>query len=158
MYFYYLTILLFFFPALLETSSPKLEGKIPYKKFFLSLIILVCIFQMGLRWETGTDWDAYLLHFNSQSLIYPFDNTEDYFEKGYTFLVLISKLIVPKYWFFLLIHSIILFLLIRKSYVYFTPYSFNKFTPVLCIISRCMGFEQTVACDGARPFKFDISI
>ncbi|MDR6086409.1 hypothetical protein QE441_002203 [Chryseobacterium sp. SORGH_AS909] len=123
MYFYYLTILLFFFPALLETSSPKLEGKIPYKKFFLSLIILVCIFQMGLRWETGTDWDAYLLHFNSQSLIYPFDNTEDYFEKGYTFLVLISKLIVPKYWFFLLIHSIILFLLIRKSYVYFTPYS-----------------------------------
>lgn len=123
MYFYYFTILLFFFPALLETSSPKLEGKIPYKNFFISLIIIICILQMGLRWETGTDWEAYLDHYNLQSLTFPFYNPEDSFEKGYTFLVLISKLIIPEYWFFLFIHSIILFLLIRKSYSYFSPYS-----------------------------------
>lgn len=123
MYFYYFTILLFFIPSLFESSFPKLEGKIPYKKFLIGGVITVCIFQMGLRWETGTDWIPYLEHFDSQNTNSPFINTDYSFETGYNFLVWLSKCLVPEYSFFLLLHAVIFFLLLKKGYEYFSPYS-----------------------------------
>lgn len=122
MYFYYFTILLFFFPTLLETSNPVLRGQIPYKKSLIIFVVALCIFQMGLRWETGTDWNAYLDHFNSQNYTNPLVNDDVPFELGYNLMVSLSKFLVNDYSFFLLIHAIVFFLLIKKGYEYFTPY------------------------------------
>ena len=103
MHFYYLTIFLFFIPALFETSFPKMRGNIQYKNYLLTGVVIVFIIQMGLRWETGTDWIPYLDHFNYQNIATPFTNDRDSFEIGYNFLVSITKWILPNYSFFLLI-------------------------------------------------------
>ena len=71
MHFYYLTIFLFFIPALFETSFPKMRGNIQYKNYLLTGVVIVFIIQMGLRWETGTDWIPYLDHFNYPLSISP---------------------------------------------------------------------------------------
>lgn len=77
---------------------------------------------MGLRWETGSDWNAYLEHFKEQSYNAPFSNNKFDFERGYNFFVSITKFFVPEYSFFLLVHAVIFFYCIKKSFLFFTPY------------------------------------
>lgn len=122
MYFYYLTIFLFFIPALFETSFPRYEGKITHKKIIIGGIIAICIFEMGLRWETGTDWFPYLHHFEQQDISTPFENADFGFESGYNFFVSISKLISAQYPVLLFLHALIFFLLIKKGFEYFSTY------------------------------------
>lgn len=122
MYFYFLTAFLFFIPTLFETAHPDLKGKVQNKNYLVGGIIVVLIIQMGLRWETGSDWIPYLEHFKSQNTATPFTNPDYSFEKGYNFLVSISKWLVADYSFFLFIHAVIFFLLLKKGFKFFTPY------------------------------------
>lgn len=123
MYFYYFTIIFLFLPAFFETAFPESRGKIPFKKLFLLFSFSVIALQMGLRWETGTDWIPYFNHFYSQDLSTPFVNLENNFESGYNFFVSTIKFIIPEYSFLLFVHAVIFFLLLKKSYQFFTPYS-----------------------------------
>ncbi len=123
MYFYYFTILFLFLPAFFETAFPESRGKIPFKKLFLWFSFSVITLQMGLRWETGSDWLPYINHFYSQDLSTPFVNNENGYEAGYNFFVSVFKFITPEYSFLLFVHAVIFFLLLKKSYQFFTPYS-----------------------------------
>ncbi|MDM1042800.1 MULTISPECIES: EpsG family protein [Empedobacter] len=123
MYFYYLTIIIFFCFALYETYEPKVLGKMPAKNILIIIISTIFIIQLGLRWETGSDWKPYLDHFDSQNILTPTKNPGFQFEAGYNLFVSSIKTIYNDYSFYLLIHAVIFFLLLKKGYEYFTPFS-----------------------------------
>jgi hypothetical protein len=116
---YFFTILLLFAFAIIEAYY-KVSLNTKRILFFIAFTILVL--QVGLRWETGTDWDQYLNHFKSFN---GFSSTSPFlkrFEYGYNLSVLIVKLVSNKYSFFLLLHAIIYYFLIFKSFQRYAPY------------------------------------
>ncbi|MBD8082320.1 EpsG family protein [Chryseobacterium caseinilyticum] len=122
MYFYYFTILLLFIPALIETSYPRLRGEIPYKKIILGFVVLVLVGQMGLRWEMATDWKPYFYHFTKKNTTEVFSYIDYDYEKAYVILVYLCKKIANHYSFFLVVHAAIFFLLLKKSFEFFSPF------------------------------------
>lgn len=118
---YIFTIIILFVFALLEAYY-KLNSNSRRLLFFIAYSILVL--QVGLRWETGTDWNQYLTHFklfNGLSTKYPYLIL---FEYGYSLFVMIVKLFTSQYSVFLLLHAVIYYFIIFKSFQRYTPYLF----------------------------------
>ncbi|SFI09100.1 EpsG family protein [Halpernia frigidisoli] len=124
MYFYFITILLLFVPVFLEILFPKLTAKPLYKNLLIIFAVGICILELGFRWETGTDWKQYIRHFYTQNLSTPLVNNENGYEPGYNLIVSCVKFAISDYTFFLLVHATLFFLLLQKTYRYFTPYFF----------------------------------
>jgi hypothetical protein len=85
-YIFTFVVLLIFSFLELRTNLTKVQHK-----SMLIFVYALFVFQVGLRWQTGSDWDVYLLHFeeiNSLSDIY-YSITG--FEQGYSFFVLTVK-------------------------------------------------------------------
>lgn len=136
---YFFTILLLFAFSLLEAFY-KLSFNSKRVLSFIAFIVLVL--QVGLRWETGTDWNTYLLHFNS---INSFSSTSpliSYFEFGYNLLVWVTKLFCNEYSFFLIIHALIYYLLIFKSFQRYTPYLFLSLVLFYTLSMGMMGSNR----------------
>jgi hypothetical protein len=91
-----------------------------YKITFHFIILTTLIIQIGLRWETGTDWNPYFDHFTS---IDSWDSTSPLyngFEFGYNLYVYLFKLISSDYSFFLLFHSVTFYIILYKSLINYT--------------------------------------
>ncbi len=101
---YIFATLLFTFFALLETATPKLIQK--YKFVFAFIAFSFLIVHDGLRWETGSDWMAYLTFFNDVDSM----GSEDiYFEPGYFHLMQSVRFLSEDYTAYLLVHAIIFY-------------------------------------------------
>lgn len=121
---YLITILLLFVFASIEASC---RLTINTKRLILIIVYLILVLQVGLRWQTGTDWNPYLLHFKTFSFFaVPNHPSNNLFEFGYILLVWIVKLITNQYSIFLLIHAIIYYLLIFKSFQRYSPYFYSS--------------------------------
>ena len=108
--------------------------------FFIAYLILVL--QVGLRWETGTDWIPYLVHFEN---ITDFASTSPFltgFEYGYSICVWLVKLILPDYSFFLLLHAVIYYFLIFKSFKRYTPYLYLSLLMFYTLSMGLMGSNR----------------
>jgi hypothetical protein len=86
------------------------------KRAMLFVVFLILVAQIGLRWETGTDWTPYRDHFEQEHtwetvLL----NVLVGFELGYGIFVWIVHSLSENYTTFLLIHAIIFYILIFKS-------------------------------------------
>lgn len=98
--------------------------------------LLILVLEVGLRWETGTDWNAYLSHFES---IEGLNSTSPFttgFEYGYNIFVWGIKLFSRSYTFFLLIHALIYYFLIFKSFIYFSK---NMYLTLMLFYALFMG-------------------
>ena len=90
--------------------------------FFLYITIVI---QIGLRWETGTDWKPYFENFQ---------NTEGYdtvlinallgFDLGYGTFVFVIKKLFDSYSFFLLLHAIIFYWSVFRTARKYSTYFF----------------------------------
>lgn len=116
---YISTIILLFLFSLLEVVF-KIKHKHLISLRYFSYIFLV--FQVGLRWETGTDWNPYLNHFQKM----PLDFNGNYmgFEFGYNLIVFLIKLILDEYTLFLMFHSIVFHFFIFKGFNFLSNYFF----------------------------------
>ena len=94
------------------------------------------VFQVGLRWETVTDWNPYLDHFNSFTDFSSISQLINGFEYGYNLSVWLVRLLSSNYSTFLLIHAIIFYYVIIKS---FQRYSSNLFLSLLMFYTLTMG-------------------
>lgn len=130
---YFFTILLLFIFSIVETNY---SVKVNTSRIMLFSIYLLLIIQVGLRWETGTDWNPYLYHFNSITDYASTSPLKNGFEYGYNLLVWVIKLVFSNYSFFLVIHAIIYYYLIIKS---FQRYSSNLFLSLLMFYTLTMG-------------------
>lgn len=119
---YIITLLLIFVFGFLELRLKLTDRQRDWLVFILYLIIVI---QMGLRWETGTDWGAYLENFQ---------NTDEYgtvlinaltgFEIGYGTLVYFVKKLFDSYSVFLFIHALIFYWGIFTVAKKYSPYFF----------------------------------
>lgn len=117
--------------------------EINYRKRYVYLFIyFILIFQVGLRWEMGTDWIPYFDNFQStDSLSTVFINVLAGFELGYGLSVFVVRSITENYSVFLLIHALIFYAL-----VFFT---INKLSP-LPILSLLLFYAITMGVLGSN--------
>lgn len=118
---YFATILLLFLFAFLEAYY-TLSAKTKRFLFFVTYVVLVL--QVGLRWETGTDWIPYLSHFESFKWGIKNASLINMFEYGYNLFVWIVRVFTINYSVFLVVHAIIFYFLILRSFERYTPYLF----------------------------------
>jgi len=114
---YILTILILFVFTFIDENN-KVTQRSGHWMQWVSFLLLVL--QVGLRWETGTDWDPYLNHFENTT-----DLTSIYlseFEFGYSLFVWLVNFITHDYSIFLLVHAVIYYFLIFKSFKSYSPY------------------------------------
>jgi len=128
---YFFTILLLFAFSLLDENY-KLSSGLKKWMIFISYILLVL--QVGLRWETGTDWESYYNHFVSLTGFTSVIFSE--FEYGYGIFEWLVKSISSNYSVLLLIHAIIYYFLIVDS---FKKYSPNLYLSLLMFYTLSMG-------------------
>ena len=116
------TIFLIFILAFLELGSKLTKNQV---RIFSAFLFVLIIIQIGLRWETGTDWNPYynkfieVDDFNTVLL-----NAVTGFEIGYGLFSFFIHNIFSNYSIFLLIHALFFYSVIFKSLKLFSPYIF----------------------------------
>ncbi len=118
---YLITIILLSFFSIIEATS-KINRSSEKIMLFIAFILLV--FQIGLRWETGTDWWPYFDQFKYDSNWQSFKSGFNTMEKGYIMFTILIRTISDNYSVFLFIHALLFFSLLFKSFKSFTPFFF----------------------------------
>lgn len=95
-----------------------------YKKNILyGTLFLLLVFQVGFRWETGTDWIPYKDNFDdTTSIEMVFLGILNGFEIGYGYCVYLVRSRTDDYSFFLIIHAIVFFALVFKANRKLSPF------------------------------------
>lgn len=120
MFVYIFTIFLFSVFSYLEIRTSITEKE---KSVLYSVLFVVLVVQVGLRWETGTDWLYYAENFtNSTSLEIILVNILAGFEIGYGFTVYLVRSFTNNYVYFLLIHALVYYFLIFKACKRLSPF------------------------------------
>lgn len=120
------------------------------KKLFYKILFLFLVLQMGLRWETGTDWNNYLENFNNTSTLDDIIlNVLLGFEIGYGFIVLLFKQFSSNYILFLLLNATIFYFIIFKVFKQFSPF------PIIAIL---LFYSSTIGILGSNRQLLAIAI
>lgn len=118
--------------------------------FLYFIISIILILQVGLRWETGTDWNPYLDHFNnSTSINLVLINVVSGFDIGYSFIAFLFRSIFENYTLFLLFNSILFYTLVLIGNKRYSPYPF---------ISLLFFYALTIGILGSNRQLLAISI
>jgi len=118
---YVITLLVLFLFSVIELRVDLTEVQL---KIMAILVYFLFVFQVGFRWQTGTDWEPYLSHFNEIVHFSDINNTITGFEKGYSLFVLLIKLLSTNYTVFLVLHALLFYNLIFQSFSRLSPYLF----------------------------------
>jgi hypothetical protein len=112
----YVGLFLYFFAAALLESSKQFSWA---KKYFVALSMYIMALFIGLRWETGTDWDNYKNLFDTLQLKWSFLFNVHHFDIGYVLFNALIKLFTDSYTIFLLANSFVtiylLYRFVRKN-------------------------------------------
>jgi len=107
-----------FFDLMLELTTLQKKRLV----FFLYFLLVV---QIGLRWETGTDWNPYLENFEgSDDYNIIILNSLTGFEIGYGTLIFLMKKLFNSYSVFLFFHAVIFYLVIFRTAKKYSPFFF----------------------------------
>lgn len=118
-YIFTLVVLLFF--SFVELRFDLTDVQLKGMTFFVYFLF---VFQVGFRWQTGTDWEPYLSHFNEMVHFSDINNTITGFERGYSLFVLIIKFLSGNYTVFLVVHALLFYRLVFHSFKRLSPYLF----------------------------------
>lgn len=130
-YIFTLIILLTFSFLELRTSLTSIQHK-----SMLFFVFVLLVFQVGLRWHTGTDWQPYQDHYNEIRQFSDIFNSLTGFEKGYSFLVYVLKSLWNNYSFFLVVNAVFYYLLVFSAFKRLSPY---VFVSILVFYTTSMG-------------------
>jgi hypothetical protein len=119
---YLISIVLIFVFGLIQLCYKNLKV---FNKLFSLILYVFLVVTIGLRWETGVDWNNYLNNFeNTNNFETALINIIGGYEIGYGVLVLIFKKISNNYSFFLLIHALFFYWGIFRMGKKYSPYFF----------------------------------
>lgn len=144
----YVLTFLFFLIATFSDIFIKLKK---YQSILLQVfIIVILVAQMGLRWETGTDWLNYYENFqNTNNIENLLINVVIGYEVGYEILVYLFSSNSFSYTTFLLAHAILLYYIIFKT--------FNNLSP-LPILSLLLFYSITIGLLGSNRQLISIAL
>ena len=119
---YLISIVLIFVFGLIQLCYKNLKV---FNKLLSLILYVFLVVTIGLRWETGVDWNNYLNNFeNTNNFETALINIIGGYEIGYGVLVLIFKKISNNYSFFLLIHALFFYWGIFRMGKKYSPYFF----------------------------------
>ncbi|OXB05325.1 hypothetical protein B0A81_15355 [Flavobacterium plurextorum] len=117
---YIITFLLFLIFGYLDFC---VDLNVKKKNLLYGILFLILVIQVGLRWETGTDWIVYRDNFeNTTSIQMVLLGVLDGFEIGYGLFVYLIRDFTDNYAVFLFVHAVIYYLLILKANKQLSPY------------------------------------
>lgn len=117
---YIITLLMIFVAGLIEINFNKSNLSI---KLIFAVLFIIIVAQIGLRWETGTDWNTYLQNFeNTNDILIVIANSLIGFEFGYGLLVYFFKFFSTTYSLFLLFHALFFYAIIFKTFKKYSPF------------------------------------
>ncbi len=134
---YIFAVLLLSAFAFLEVFNKDLTEK--YEMIFACICFIFLVFHDGLRWETGTDWDAYLYFFNTINTI---NYEHDTFEQGFMLLFSSIKVIFDDYSVYLLIHAILFYSAFFYAIFKITDFPFVSLLIFYMIIVPYLGMNR----------------
>lgn len=149
----YLIIYLFLFLlAVLENTRDLYR----YRYWISYVLCLLLALFTGMRWETGTDWDAYKLLFDSIKFDWTFLMNVYGFDIGYVLFNAIIRMLTSNYTVFLIVDSLLamgilcVFLSKYSNYPILSLYVFyNAF-----FVAQFMGSNRRIIAMGALLFFF----
>lgn len=119
---YLLTFILFIVFSYLEIRT-NIDVSIKNKLYVFLFFFIV--FQVGLRWETGTDWFPYFNNFSeTTSYQVVLINVLLGYEIGYGFFVYAIRTLTDNYSVFLVVHAVVYYFLIFKANKFLSPFPF----------------------------------
>ncbi|WP_316832391.1 EpsG family protein [Pedobacter aquatilis] len=117
---YIFTFILFSVFSYLEVRVNLTESS---KKALYFTAFFLIVAQVGLRWETGTDWVPYYKHFEAAiSIDKVLLDVLLGFEIGYGYSVFLIRFLTDSYTVFLLLHALVYYLLVFKANKLLSPY------------------------------------
>jgi hypothetical protein len=119
---YIITVFLIFIFGLIEIYFKNYFG---YNKILKIILYLFLVITIGLRWETGVDWNNYLNNFeNTNDFETALINIIGGYEIGYGILVLVFKIISNNYSLFLLFNAFFFYWGIFRMAKKYSPFFF----------------------------------
>lgn len=146
-YIFTLVVLLIFSCFELRTNLSTVQHK-----SMLVFVYLVFVVQIGLRWQTGTNWETYLLHFEEINNISDVYYTITGFEQGYSFLILIVKSVWKSYTVFLVVHALLYYVLVFSAFKKLSPYVFISILVFYATTMGIMGSNRQLIALGICLF------
>lgn len=146
---YIITFLILLIFSFLELRSNLTQEQHRAMAFFVFCLL---VFQVGLRWQTGTDWDSYLLHFEEINTVADVFNSITGFEQGYSFFVLAVKSIWNSYTGFLMAHALVYYILVFSAFKKLTPYFFISITLFYATNMGVLGANRQLVALGVCLF------
>ena len=123
------------------------------QNFMLIFVYSLMVFQVGFRWQTGTDWEPYYEHFIEMRSVSDVYYTLTGFEKGYSFFVLIVKNLWNSYTAFLVVHALLYYFLIFSAFKKFSPYVFISLLVFYATSIGVMGSNRQLIALGICLFS-----
>jgi hypothetical protein len=115
----YVWLFLYLFVAALLESSKHFSGA---RKRFAALSMCIMALFIGLRWETGTDWDGYKSLFDTLQLKWSSLFDAYHFDIGYVLFNALVKLFTDSYTLFLLVNSFVTIYVLYRFVRKISPY------------------------------------
>ena len=112
------------------------------RKALTLFVYIFLVLQVGLRWETGTDWTAYLKHFESINSFSSASPTSGSPEYGYNIAVWLVKLVFSNYSVFLVIHAAVYYYLVFNSVRRYTGILFLPLMVFYCVTMGVTGSNR----------------
>ena len=117
---YFLIIIALFFLSIVENINTNVYNEYKIKSFYISFILLVLF--VGLRWETGTDWEPYVFVFDEMNSITSLFEYFGFMEFGYLLINFVIRIFTANYTLFLLFHAILMYFILIKAFNSLTNY------------------------------------
>lgn len=137
---YLYTFLFFFIFAFLEVRTTIEEKK---KNVLYVFMYVFLVFEVGFRWETGTDWTDYMRHFlQSTSYETVLLNVLLGYEPGYGFFAFLVRSFTDNYTVFLVLHAALYYFLIFKANKFLSPYPFVSLLVFYCSTMGILGSNK----------------
>lgn len=154
---YIITLLLIFVLGVLDLRLKLTDFQ---RNFWIGFLYIIIVLQIGLRWETGTDWKSYLDNFEtSDDYNIVLLNSLTGFEIGYGTFVFIIKNIFDSYSFFLVLHATIFYSIIFRTSKKYSPYFFISllffYATNIGIVGSNRQLLAIAICLTALPFVID---
>lgn len=105
-----------------------------HKKIIILSFCLLFILLGGLRWNTGTDWNAYYNFFNESNTYLSATESLDNFEWGYSVLNFVVNYLTESYTAFLLIFTT---LMVFSKYIIITNKNFLRYSLFSLFLYYC---------------------
>ena len=115
---YLITISILFAFSVHELASNNNKQK----RLFLIFSYFLMVILVGLRWETGTDWEPYLAEFENSENFKEILFNSTRMEKGYLAINSLLYSICPNYSVFLLLLSALMYFFYFKSFIKISKY------------------------------------